>query len=65
MWTAPYLFKKQPRTYFLSNLCKILDIFANEIFYVSNMKKFSYFETQKIVPFRFSYDRKNLLHMYY
>ena len=34
-----YLSKKQPRTYFLSNLCKILDIFANEIFHISNMKK--------------------------
>ena len=29
-----YLSKKQPRTYYLSNLCKILDIFANEIFHM-------------------------------
>ena len=55
-----YLSKKQPRTYFLSNLYKILDIFVNEIFHISNMKKFSYFEMEKFLPFCFSYDRKNL-----
>ena len=32
--------------------------FASEIFHISNMKIFSYFE--KNLPFRFSYDRKNL-----
>ena len=32
-----YLSRKQPRTYFLSNLCKILDRFVNEIFHISNM----------------------------
>ena len=45
-WSERYLYKKRPNTYFLSNLCKILDIFANEIFHVSNMKNFSYFETE-------------------
>ena len=53
-----YLSKKQPRTYFLSNLCKILDIFANDIFHISYMKFFSYFEIERILPFCFLYDRK-------
>ena len=52
-----YLSKKQPRTYFLSNLCKIIDIFANEIFHISNVKIFSYFEIEKILPFRFSHEK--------
>ena len=34
-----YLSKKQSKTYFLSNLCKIPDIFAND-FHISNMKIF-------------------------
>ena len=55
-----YLSKKQSRTYFFSKLCKILDIFANEIFHISNMKIFSHFEIEKILLFRFSYDRKYL-----
>ena len=54
------LSKKQQKT-FLSNLCKIPDIFANEIFHISNMINFSYFEMEKILPLSFSYDRKNLL----
>ena len=58
-----YLSKKQPRTYFLSNLSKILDISANEIFHFSNVKMFSYFKIEKILPFRFSYDRKKPLQM--
>ena len=33
---------------------KIPDLFANEIFHISNMKSFSYFEMEKILPFRFS-----------
>ena len=35
-------------------------IYANEIFYISNMNFFSYFKMEKILPFHFSYDRKNL-----
>ena len=40
-----YLSKKQPRTYFLSNLCKSLDIFGNEICHI--------FEIEKNLPFFF------------
>ena len=32
-----------------------------KIFLFQIMKKFSYFEMEKILPFCFSYDRKNLL----
>ena len=47
--------KKQPKTYFLPNLRKIPDIFVNFFFHISNMKIFSYFEMEKILPLRFSY----------
>ena len=56
-----YISKKQPKTYFLSNLCKIPDIFANEIFHISNMKNFVGFKMKKVLPFCFSYDRKKPL----
>ena len=44
--------------YLLSNLCKILDIFVNEIFHISIMKFFSIFEIKNILPFRFAYAGK-------
>ena len=55
-----YLSKKQPRTYFLWNLWKILDMFVNEIFHISNMEKSSYFEIEKKIAISFSMLKKNL-----
>ena len=43
-----YLSKKQPRTDFLSNLCKILDLFVNEIFHISRPKKLCNFAVYMI-----------------
>ena len=54
-----YLSKNQPKTYFLLNLCKIPDMFANEILsYFKYEIFFSYFEMKIFWPFCFSNDRK-------
>ena len=65
-----FLVVNQPRTYFSSNLCKILDIFLTEIFHISKSKKFCHFVFHMIEkPLHVDFDWKcfleNLLLMYY